>query len=104
MKHKYAVGIVMIGLALAATLFAAEKQAGSPASKIIVLKSGGEIVAEFKVIKSTNCHIQIEKGQKLTMDNLTKNMSVTGSFTIQFDPSGASITAKADEIEVRSEP
>jgi hypothetical protein len=86
-------------------VFAAEKRADSPATNIIALKSGGETVAEFKVIKSTKCQVEV-KGQKLTRDDLTKNVSLTGSgsLTFQFNPSGASISFKADEIELRSEP
>jgi hypothetical protein len=104
MKTKHAVGIGMIGLALAATLFIAEKQASSPASQIIALKSGGETVAEIKVVKSTKCHVEV-KGEKLTRDDLTKNVTLTGSgsLTIQFDPGAASITVKGDEIAMRSE-
>jgi hypothetical protein len=98
MKTKYAVAIVTVGLGLAATLFAAEKQAAGSASKIITLKSHGVAVAELRLLKNDMFQIN---GQTENYNATTGVMTTKGGVTIQLGSAGDSpITIKADEVEV----
>jgi hypothetical protein len=100
MKTKYTVVIVATALGLAATLFAAEQQAGNAALKVITLKSHGVAVAEVRLLKSDTLHVS---GQTQNYDARTGVLTSRGGVTIQLGSTGDSpITIKADEAEVIS--
>jgi hypothetical protein len=95
MKTRYAVAVVASGLALAATLFAAEQRTAKALPNVIKLKADGEVVAEMRFYKDFK--IQFLK-QEPASGGAPRQM------TIEITPKGDSpITVRAEEIDLLSD-
>lgn len=95
MKTKYSVIVVIAGLALAATLFAAEQRTAKALPNVVKLKAHGQVVGEMRFFK--DFALEFLK-QEPGFDPATRRM------TIQITPKGdLPITVSAEEIEVSSD-
>lgn len=95
MKTKYAVTVVTIGLALVATLFAAEQRTAKALPNVIKLKAHGEVVAEMRFYKDFK--LQFLKQEPASGAAPTQ-------MTIEITPKGdLPITIRAEEIDLSSD-
>jgi hypothetical protein len=103
MKTKYAVAIVTIGLAVAASLFAAEQKTDKTTPRVIFLKANGEAIAQLTLLKDDTFEIfrgDTNKDASINVNLTTGEVYSKNGFTIKISRDGNvfPITVKADEI------
>jgi hypothetical protein len=104
MKTKYAVALVTIALAVAASLFAAEQKADKATPRVILLKANGEAIAQLTLLKDDTFEFSggdTNKESGIVFNGSTGQITSKNGFTIKISRAGnifPMITVKADEI------
>jgi hypothetical protein len=99
MKTKYSVALVATGLALAATLFAAEQSPAKALPNVIKLKVHGEVVAEVRFYKDFALRLKQKRGSGAAPRQMMIEVSPKGHLPVGDWP----ITVTAEEIELSRE-
>ena len=104
MKTKYAVGLFIIGLGVAVSLFAAEQKADTAKPRILLLQAHGETIAELRLLKNDTFEFSggdTNKEPGINFNASTGQFASKNGFTIKISREGnifQMITIKADEI------
>jgi hypothetical protein len=106
MKHKIAVALVAVIVVAVSLAAFAEKQVSG--GKVILLKSGSELVAELHVRSSAKVTLQCSTSTPSSADSdynmKTGALVATGGAILKLSVGTNSITVRADEIQSVPEP